>query len=138
MAVLIRHARILYLLALFQLLGGPLVLGGLMMITRLMADREMTLTESVSKTLIQLDHFQAHGAGDSSWAMDEGLLPPAKPELPSPRKSKESKDKLWVVNDLAKVVWAIPESLKIPEGDWHDPVPWRLAHAPPIPPPKWS
>jgi hypothetical protein len=47
MAVLTRHARLLYLLALFQLLGGPLVLGGLMMVMKLTAEKEMTLSQSV-------------------------------------------------------------------------------------------
>lgn len=136
MAVLLRHARLLYLLALFQLLGGPLVLGGLMMVTRLMADREMTLAQSVSHTLETLEGTATIGAGEWTWSADEGLLPPAKPQGPTPAKLKDSKAKLWALNDFAQPGWQRPAALKIPTGPGHDPVPHRRAQAPPLPPPR--
>ncbi|MES2734786.1 MAG: hypothetical protein V4672_00615 [Verrucomicrobiota bacterium] len=136
MAVLLRHARLLYLLALFQLLGGPLVLGGLMMVTRLMADREMTLAQSVSMTLENLEGEAAIGAGEWTWSAEGGLLPPAKPQGPAPAKLKDSKGKLWALNDFGQSGWNRPPPLKIPTGAWHDPVPHRRAQAPPLPPPR--
>lgn len=134
MAVLIRHARLLYLLALFQLLGGPLVLGGLMMVMKLTAEKEMTLSQSVAQTLEQMARFDAKGDVLRDWN-DDDSLPPANPE-PKPRKVKDSKDKLWAVNDLGKVVWAKLEPMKMAVTAWHDPVPRRLANAPPLPPPR--
>lgn len=141
MVELKRHARLLYLLALFQLLGGPLVLGGLMMVSKLMSERQMTLAQSVSATLHHMDGLQdtlAGGAEEWSWTQDHGLLPPAKPQAPQPRKLKDGKEKLWVLNDLARFSWAYPGPLQTWMRGWHDPVPPRLAHAPPIPPPRWA
>lgn len=138
MAVLTRHARFLYLLALFQLLGGPLVLGGLLMVKRLMTEREMTLSQSVSQTLEHLDHLDVRGAGDLAINHDSGFLPPAKPDSPMPKKAKDSQDKLWAVNDLTKFLWLSQEPLQSTWQGWHDPVPLRLANAPPLPPPRWS
>ncbi|MEN3941502.1 hypothetical protein WJU23_09435 [Prosthecobacter sp. SYSU 5D2] len=134
MAVLNRHARLLYLLALFQLLGGPIVLGGLMMVMKLTAEKEMTLSQSVAHTLERMAHFEAEADAIRDWNEDDSL-PPAKPE-PKPRKAKDSKDKLWAVNDLGKVVWAKIEPLKVTAMAWHDPVPRKLANAPPLPPPR--
>ena len=134
MAVLIRHARLLYLLALFQLLGGPLVLGGLMMVMKLTAEKEMTLSQSVVQTLERMARFEAGADVLGEWNGDDSL-PPAKPE-PKPRKVKDSKDKLWAVNDLGRVLWAKLEPLKMAAMAWHDPVPRRLANAPPLPPPR--
>jgi hypothetical protein len=138
MAVLTRHARLLYVLALFQLLGGPLVLGGLMMVTRLMGDREMTLSQSVSMTLGHL-HASINSEADAqAWTDGTDVLPPAKPESPRPRKLKDGKDKIWLVSDFLPFVRLCPGPLKTCMGDWHDPVPRRLANAPPLPPPRWS
>jgi len=136
MEVLTRHARLLYLLALFQLLGGPLVLGGVMMVTSLMKEREMTLSQSISQTLHHLEQGEVAGAGEWTWTEDHGLLPPVKPRPPQPPKTKDGKGKLWVVNDLESFPWQASMLLKIHMQGWHDPVPLRLAHAPPIPPPR--
>lgn len=137
MAVLTRHVRLLYLLALFQLLGGPLVLGGLMMVTRLMADREMTLSQSVSCTLRHLDPCHAIVNGEHCLAEADGLLPPSKPALPPLEKTKDGKGKLWAVSDLGRFIWHPALSLNIPGAGEHDPDPRKLAQAPPIPPPRW-
>lgn len=134
MAVLTRHARLLYLLALFQLLGGPLVLGGLMMVMKLTAQEEVTLSQSVVQTLERMARLEAGDDVLVEWHGDEAL-PPVKPE-PTPRKVKDSKDKLWAVNDLGRVVWGKLEPLKMAAMAWHDPVPRRLANAPPLPPPR--
>ncbi|TDU68121.1 hypothetical protein EI77_03238 [Prosthecobacter fusiformis] len=138
MAVLTRHARLLCLLALFQLLGGPLVLGGIMMVARMMTDREMTLAQSVTHTLQKLGQDQMHAADDQECRDINGLLPPAQPKAPQPYKFKDTKEKLWVVNDLGGFAWKCAHQAKNPHPDWHDPVMRRLAHAPPIPPPRWS
>lgn len=138
MAVLTRHARLLYLLALFQLLGGPLVLGGLLMVKRLMTEREMTLSQSVSHTLQHLDHLDAAGEGDLVLSNDSDFLPLTKPGAPMPKKVKDAKDKLWAVNDLTKFFWLSREPLPLIRLGWHDPVPRRLANVPPLPPPRWS
>lgn len=138
MAELKRHARLLYLLALFQLLGGPLVLGGLMMMSRLMSEQQMTLTQSLTATLEGMDHLDAapYPEGEWTWTQDQGLLPPAKPQSPPPRKLKDGKDKLWALDDCSCLAWAYPEPLQTWLKGWHDPVPARLAHAPPLPPPR--
>lgn len=143
MAVLTRHARLLYLLALFQLLGGPLVLGGLMMVKRLMTREELTLSQSVSLTLERMDRepgaMMAFDAGTSAvWQEGRGSLLPASKPVPVPKKLKEAKDKLWLVNDLTRFLWQTPSRELTGHKGWHDPVPTRLAHAPPIPPPRWS
>ncbi len=137
MAVLTRHARLLYLLALFQLVGGPLVLGGLMLVARLMTDREMTLSQGISHTLDRLGRCDA---GEPAFALaDDGdAAAPVKQQTPQPKKVKDTKDKLWAVNDLPRFAWARPVPISIPETAWHDPVPRRLANAPPLPPPRWS
>jgi hypothetical protein len=134
MAVLTRHARLLYVLALFQLLGGPLVLGGLMMVMKLTAEKEMTLSQSVVQTLERMARFEAEADVLHNWNNDDSL-PPTKPE-PKPRKVKDAKDKLWAVNDLGGVMWAKVEPLKMAVMAWQDPVPQRLANAPPLPPPR--
>lgn len=135
MVALKRHARLLYLLALFQLLGGPLVLGGLMMVARLTADREISLSQSVAQTLQKMGRADANGQDTFN---EHIQLPASKSTVPKPAKLKDTKDKLWAVNEFSGLIWARPEPLKIPVCGWHDPVPRRLANAPPLPPPRVS
>lgn len=143
MAVWQRHIRLLYLLALFQLLGGPLVLGGFMLAARLMVEKEVTLTQSLGKTMEHLAECQGwtlQGSEEFLASRDEGGLPgkscPPKPPLKN--KTPDSKSKLWALDDLGVILWryhrgACLGGLSPPESR-----PTKLANAPPVPPPRLS
>lgn len=139
MAVLSRNARLLYLLALFQLAGGPLVLGGLLLVSRLMQEKEMSLADSIRLSVGSLQRQRADFSADTPFHEMEVAadLPPAEPRAPSPFKPKECKDKSWTCHDLRLPVWSLPCLLTTELPHRHDPVPPRLAQAPPLPPPRW-
>ena len=104
------------------------------MVMRLTAEKDMSLSQSVTQTLERLASHEVEANAVQSWNQDDSL-PPVKPE-PKPRKVKDTKDKLWAVNDLGRVVWTRMEPLKMAAVSWHDPVPQTLANAPPLPPPR--
>lgn len=139
MDVLLRHARVLYLLALLQLLGGPLVLGGMMLVSKVTADAgeqhfvALELSEAGAS-----EAWSADTSAEWTWSEQQGLLPPKCPKLPESGKANDGKGKLWVFEDLAGAGWRDPGRTLTGTPPSRDRVPWRLAHEPPIPPPRWS
>ncbi|HEY1081320.1 MAG TPA: hypothetical protein VGE29_03610 [Prosthecobacter sp.] len=139
MDVLLRHARVLYLFALLQLLGGPLVLGGMMLVSKVTADagvkHPVTLVSGEARAS---EACFANASDEWTWSAEHGLLPPKCPKLPESGKTKEGKGKLWAFEDLAGAGWRYPGPSLTGMHPFRDRVPWRLAHEPPAPPPRWS
>lgn len=134
-----RNARLLCLLTLLQLVGGPLVLCGVMIFTRLATDKDVTLSQSISLAVesAQRFEFQDHSAASPALSPADCTKPqPAKAPAPLPVKSKDGKATLAGMADFLGVTLAPPGSLFLPLSSWHDPAPITRGQAPPLPPPR--
>lgn len=141
MAALKQHARLLYLLVLFQLVGGPLVLGGFMLAARLMMTQEVSLAQSLDMSIERLQIAGGWKASDSSdpWHLTTEQTPTHR-KLPGKNKNKDktpdTKSKLWALDDLGHSHWRmIPDVCALRRGV-PERTPPRLANAPPLPPPR--
>lgn len=141
MVALQSHARLLYLLALFQLVGGPLVLGAFLLGARLLVEKEVPLTQTLSCTLELL-------AGQEGWSAasaDDWLNPnphqaprgkDGAPVPPGKDKTPDAKGKLWALGGVDGSVWEARVDAREPCTCPPAAVPMRLANAPPVPPPR--
>lgn len=142
-AILVTHTfqrtRSLYLLALFQLVGGPAVLLVVMMFGKIGTRHvsEAGLGAGITKAL-QSEEWRAA----AQELLHEALALPStgndteKNKLPG--KTKETKGKLFAT-DLEKPVMApVISVLGTTQMSRTDNVALVRSHAPPIPPPRWA
>ncbi|HCN28307.1 MAG TPA: hypothetical protein DIT64_05945 [Verrucomicrobiales bacterium] len=130
MHALKRNARLLYLLALCQVLGGPLVIGGLLVLERL--TRGSGLEARMAGALARME------AAECAALLSRAGLP-AGEEAPASAPAKKSKckaDKNWSLGGLNAPRFFPPAPIQAEMGSPHDPPPARLAQAPPLPPPR--
>lgn len=130
MNALKRHARLLYMLALCQVLGGPLVLGGLLLLTQITSGGHVE--QRVVDTLLRLE------ARECAALFAQGELPAKKgaPATPPAPAGKGKADKGWTHGHLAALRVYAPAPVRMGVAARHDRPPTGPAHAPPLPPPR--
>jgi hypothetical protein len=121
------HRRSLCLLALLQVLVGPVVLG-LLLLAGGLAEGDEVLEQRVVAALVRLEVV-----GLSAVETDtEGQ--PAEP-LPG-TSAKLKKDLSWTLVELPPLRLLAPAPRSLGRWGRHDPPPPRLGQAPPLPPPR--
>ncbi len=151
MAFLSRHLRLLCLLALFQVLGGPLVLCGVIAFSKAggQGASQVSLQDRISLSLAQMQRaeqlatlspslFMEEGVSSGFWEGEELTQPnPSKP-LPT-GKVKDGKAKFHAI-PLARVAAGLmaPEGVESSREKYRDRVPISRAQGPPLPPPRLS
>lgn len=130
MQALSRHARLLYLLVLCQVLGGPLVLGGLLILTEITSGRQ--IEARVAETLQRFEAAEC----TALFSKSESSLP-EKHSIPRPKSGVKTKtDKSWstaLVSPM-RIYPPVPKKTGI---HWlQETAPPHLAQAPPLPPPR--
>lgn len=126
-----QHARWLYVLALFQLLGGPLVLCGVVLFSKMGSEESVTLDQRLALTLERLVPLQS-----GELLFDEQLPESSPLKGPSSKPAKDTKAKFWAVEMGLMAKFTFPEPERLRHSRWHDPAPPHRGHAPPIPPPR--
>lgn len=125
-----KNVRLLYLLALLQLLGGPAVLCGILVVAKLGQQSEAKpLTEQIVSVIEEVQHFYETGYSNE-------LPPPDPAKAPAPVKVKESKFKLNGTLTQTVCVITEPGALLLVMPMHRDPPPVSQAQAPPLPPPR--
>ena len=128
-----RHIHPLCLLALFQLVGGPVVLMCVILFSKLSVPRvaEHGLALGVTKAW---QSYEWQAAMDDVLHGEAGLPTTQKDKVPA--KLKEAKEKIWAV-ELEKPVMApaceATDCVPLPRSDG---MATTRSHAPPIPPPR--
>lgn len=128
--------RLIYLLALFQLAGGPLVICAVILVGKLassqalnaMRQREGPVTMISSEPV---DQVVAHLA-DMGWEQTSNRGQPA-----APQKAKDGKGKIWAVRDAGAPVCLTARTPFMASLPWESEWLPRRSHPPPIPPPRW-
>ena len=130
MQTLKRHARLLYLLALCQVLGGPLVLGGLLLLA------EMTSGKQIEARVAEvLQRFETAECA-TLFALAESSAPEGK-HLPRPANGVKTKtDKGWSSLFLSPLRVFPPVPVKTGIHWLREVPPPHHAQAPPLPPPR--
>ena len=136
MARLAQHARLLYLLALFQLVGGPLVLCAVVLFSSVAMEKQVTLGEKIEWALQSAQTMQSAATeGDHLDVLADDGMPP-KPKAPTPSKTKEGKGKLFGLDEwFVTKLWQ-PTRTRLAVAKRGDGGVVTRANAPPIPPPR--
>jgi hypothetical protein len=132
--------RLIYLLALFQLAGGPLVIGGVMLAAKLCSGWQQ---RALAATMLDVGAFRAEAEqvfeAGAPHALIEGIsaAAPSSDQKPAPpRKAKDAKGKLWTINELGTSMHVgadVPLIACLPsECSWLV----TRSHPPPAPPPR--
>ena len=130
----LRNIRPLYLLALFQLVGGPVALLVVMFLGKVCVTRvaEHGLTHGISKAL-QSEEWQPM---TSEWMQEGAVLPGTeKDKAPAKNKGKEAKGKLFVSEMERPVMAPVCEVKRVKRWTQSDAFVCVRAQAPPGPPP---
>ena len=134
-----RRKRLLYLLALFQVLGGPAVLCGVIAFVRLANHQQLTFHEEALVALGQVDAAEVTGAESSRGTIHDGARETpqdAAPPCPAPNDPPNKKVKFQAIVDFgAHARLALPRDAGLIDCRFEFP-PGRMSQPPPLRPPK--
>jgi|GEM_PF-1283867 len=139
MVGLMQHARLLYLLALVQLLGGPLVLGGIFCFARMGQEPGVTLTLRITRAWQQAQNMEAL-VQSPALQQEVAAAPDREPSRPSPapERTKGGKAKIFAITDWSPPQFMLRLQPAVHYPRWHDPAPVTRGQSPALPPPRLS
>ena len=136
MTRLSRHVRLIYLFALFQVLGGPALLCGVIGLVRLASDQQLTLAEHATRAIERVQRRE-QGLPEKAIVRREIPREDTQPAVPAPPQQKdEGKTKFTGIIETFKsprIGSSAPGS-----KHWcrHDPALIEREHPPLLPPPR--
>lgn len=126
----------MYLLALFQLAGGPLVICAVILAGKLASSQASHAVWQRENPVTAISGEPIDGMvarlADMAWDRTSNQGQPA-----APHKAKDGKGKIWAIRDAGeppRLTSRSPFMASLPrESEWLP----RRSHPPPIPPPRW-
>lgn len=144
MASLKRHARLLYILALFQMVGGPVVLWCLLSFSSaIQSGSTSTVAQAFEHAIVEAGRIEANSnllveAGDDLAAPEEGSASstPTRKIIPKPPKSKDKKAKFFAISESLPPVMLANVPPPGAHGPDDDPAATWRNMPPSLPPPR--
>lgn len=144
MASLKRHARLLYILALFQMVGGPVVLWCLLSFSSaLQSDSTTSMTQALERTIQEAGRIEATAnllmeSGEPLAAFEESTTSsaPARKNVPKPAKGKDKKAKFFAISESLPRLMLTAAPPPGTRGPDDDPAAKERNVPPSLPPPR--
>jgi hypothetical protein len=129
-----RIGRLLYVLALFQLLGGPMMLCGVVFVLREAKQSRATAVAGTGHAAAAPEHGIDIENGPKEIGVIETCPDPPRRDIPLPSPNSGRESGKWLTTMAKPVTWRLPH---LSETIFEPPVDWRqvMIHAPPEAPP---